>query len=87
MTIPFSMQKRLIPYNLKPTFSGTYLPQGDLASLYNSSAQGNWRFKVVDNATQDTGIIESVELIMCLSGQLQPNTIMIFILIMSITAH
>ncbi|MEL0225362.1 MAG: proprotein convertase P-domain-containing protein [Flavobacteriaceae bacterium] len=56
-----------------PPFSGTYLPQGDLASLYNSSAQGNWRFKVVDNATQDTGIIESVELIMCLSGQLQPN--------------
>ena len=56
-----------------PPFSGTYLPQSDLASLYNSSAQGNWRFKVVDNATQDTGIIESVELIMCLSGQLQPN--------------
>lgn len=56
-----------------PPFSGTYLPQGDLASLYNSSAQGNWRFKVVDNATQDTGIIESVELILCLSGQLQPN--------------
>ena len=56
-----------------PPFSGTYLPQGDLASLYNSSAQGNWRFKVVDNATQDTGIIESLELIMCLSGQLQPN--------------
>jgi subtilisin-like proprotein convertase family protein len=56
-----------------PPFSGTYLPQGDLASLYNSSAQGNWRFKVVDNAIQDTGIIESVELILCLSGQLQLN--------------
>ena len=27
----------------------------------------------MDNATQDTGIIESVELILCLSGQLQPN--------------
>ena len=56
-----------------PPFRDTYRPQGDLASLYNSSAQGNWRFKVVDNATQDTGIIESVELIMCLSGQLQLN--------------
>ena len=56
-----------------PPFTGTYLPQGDLASLYNSSAQGNWRFRVVDNATQDTGIIESIELIICLSGQLQPN--------------
>ena len=56
-----------------PPFRDTYRPQGDLASLYNSSAQGNWRFKVVDNATQDTGIIESVELMMCLSGQLQLN--------------
>ena len=56
-----------------PPFTGNFIPQGDLTSLYNSSAQGNWRFKVVDNATQDTGIIENVELIMCLSGQLQPN--------------
>ena len=56
-----------------PPFSGTYRPVGDLTSLYSSSAQGNWRFKAVDNATQDTGIIERVELIMCLSGQLQPN--------------
>ena len=56
-----------------PPFSGPFQPLGDLASLYGSSAQGNWRFKVEDNATQDTGIIERVELIMCLSGQLQPN--------------
>ena len=56
-----------------PPFGDTYRPQGDLASLYNSSAQGIWRLKVVDSATQDTGIIENVELIMCLSGQLQPN--------------
>ncbi|MCH1418084.1 MAG: M12 family metallo-peptidase [Flavobacteriaceae bacterium] len=56
-----------------PPFTGTYLPLGDLTSLYNSSAQGIWRLKVVDNAAQDTGIIENVELVMCLSGQLQPN--------------
>lgn len=56
-----------------PPFAGTFLPQGDLASLYNSSARGNWRFRVVDNADQDTGIIEMVELVLCLSGQLQPN--------------
>lgn len=54
-------------------YSGTYIPQGDLASLYNSLSEGSWRFKVVDDATQDTGIIEAVELILCLSGQLQPN--------------
>ncbi|MGB1448630.1 MAG: reprolysin-like metallopeptidase [Flavobacteriaceae bacterium] len=56
-----------------PPFSGSFRPLGDLSTFYNSSAQGNWRFKVVDNATQDTGVINSVEFIVCLSGQLQPN--------------
>lgn len=56
-----------------PPFSGAFRPLGDLSVFYNSSAQGNWRFKVIDNATQDTGVIENVELIVCLSGQLQPN--------------
>ena len=56
-----------------PPFNGSFQPLENLASLYNTSAQGNWRFKVIDNATQDTGVIEKVELIMCLSGELQPN--------------
>ncbi len=56
-----------------PPFSGTFRPLGDLSTFYNSSAQGNWRFKVVDNAAEDTGVIESVELIVCVSGQLQAN--------------
>jgi subtilisin-like proprotein convertase family protein len=43
-------------------FTGTWQPHEPLAKLLNSSTDGTWTFKVVDDFAQDTGSIRAVSL-------------------------
>ena len=40
-------------------FNGTFRPLESLSSLYGTSGRGTWQLKVSDNASQDTGTINS----------------------------
>ena len=54
-------------------FNGTFRPLESLSSLYGTSGRGTWKLKVSDNASQDTGTINSVLLDICFNGQVSPN--------------
>ena len=57
-----------------PPYTGAFRPEGDLTQLYGQSAQGLWRFEVNDDYPEDVGVIESVELQLCLDGAIQVNS-------------
>lgn len=54
-------------------FSGTFRPLENLSVLYGTAGRGTWQLRVNDNAAQDTGTINSVELDICFNGQVAQN--------------
>lgn len=47
------------------TLSGTYRPEGSLASFNGQNSNGNWILRVTDDANIDGGIINSITLNLC----------------------
>ncbi|KGO84792.1 hypothetical protein Q765_19785 [Flavobacterium rivuli WB 3.3-2 = DSM 21788] len=45
--------------------TGTYAPQGDLSAYAGVTANGNWRLRVKDSQSQDTGALNSWSVIVC----------------------
>jgi len=56
-----------------PPFTGTYRPLESLDLFKGISAAGEWKLRVVDVYTQDTGSISNFELDLCLQGVLETN--------------
>ena len=52
-------------------FSGNYIPQEDLSSLYGTSTQGTWKLRVIDAYEEDKGILKSFEIAFCVEGPFQ----------------
>ncbi|NRA91460.1 MAG: proprotein convertase P-domain-containing protein, partial [Psychroserpens sp.] len=53
-----------------PPFTGSFLPEGDLSTLYGESSGGDWVLTIVDDANQDGGTFQSFELFLCVQGSL-----------------
>lgn len=51
-------------------FTGSFLPEGDLSTIYGEASAGNWVLTIVDDANQDGGTFNSFELYLCLEGTL-----------------
>ena len=51
-------------------FTGSYIPEGDLSTIYGESAQGDWILTVVDDANADGGTFNSFDLYLCVQGSL-----------------
>ena len=47
------------------TLSGTYSPEGSLASLNGENSNGNWTLRVIDDESGDGGTINSITLNLC----------------------
>ena len=56
-----------------PPFTGTFLPEGNLSNLNGQDAAGNWTLRVVDDAFQDGGQINSWTLDVCVEPPLSVN--------------
>ena len=54
-------------------FTGSFKPVNDFSSLYGTVASGTWKILITDNYSQDQGTLESVELLMCLEGEILQN--------------
>lgn len=54
-------------------FTGSFLPEGDLSSIYGETSGGDWIVTIVDDANQDGGVFHSFELYLCLEGTLSVN--------------
>ena len=55
-------------------FTGSFIPIQDISTLYNTSPQGTWSLVVVDQFTQDTGILEEFSLYLCVEGVPEINS-------------
>ncbi|WP_452601495.1 zinc-dependent metalloprotease [Pontimicrobium sp. MEBiC06410] len=51
-------------------FTGSYVPEGDLSTLYGENSGGDWVLTVVDDANQDGGTFNSFDLYLCVQGSL-----------------
>lgn len=56
-----------------PPFTGTYTPEGNLASLYGEMSGGEWTLEVTDDFSQDGGSIERFTLELCVQGDILSN--------------
>ncbi len=59
------------------TISGTYRPEGTLADFNGQNSNGNWTLRVIDDASGDGGIINSITINLCrfatIDGYLGPG--------------
>ncbi|WCO01922.1 zinc-dependent metalloprotease [Psychroserpens ponticola] len=53
-----------------PPFTGSFLPEGDLSTIYGETSGGDWVLTIVDDANQDGGTFNSFSLYLCLEGTL-----------------
>lgn len=53
-----------------PPFTGSFLPEGDLSTIYGETSGGDWVLTIVDDANQDGGTFDSFELFLCVQGSL-----------------
>jgi len=53
-----------------PPFTGSFLPEGDLSTLYGETSGGDWVLTIVDDANQDGGSFNSFSLYLCVEGSL-----------------
>src|SRR5690606_28795897 len=51
-------------------FSGTFVPEGNLANIYTEESNGNWALTIVDDANQDGGTLNSWSLELCTAPEL-----------------
>ncbi|SDR69045.1 Por secretion system C-terminal sorting domain-containing protein [Formosa sp. Hel1_31_208] len=51
-------------------FTGSFLPEGDLSTIYGETSGGDWVLTVVDDANLDGGTFDSFELFLCVQGSL-----------------
>ncbi|OUR94741.1 hypothetical protein A9Q87_03665 [Flavobacteriales bacterium 34_180_T64] len=51
-------------------FTGTFMPEGDLSTLNDEDATGDWVLTIVDDATQDGGQLNSWSLDVCVAPPL-----------------
>jgi len=51
-------------------FTGTFIPEGDLSTIYGELSGGDWLLTVVDDANQDGGTINNFDLELCVQGTL-----------------
>lgn len=56
-------------------FTGTFLPEGDLSTLYGEPATGNWILTVIDDTGSDGGSIEVFKLDLCVLPSLSLNEV------------
>lgn len=56
--------------NASPPFTGSFLPEGDLSTIYGETSGGDWILTIVDDANQDGGTFDSFELFLCVQGSL-----------------
>ena len=47
-------------------FTGTFIPQGDLSTIYTEMSMGDWTLNITDTAAQDGGQLNSWSLELCL---------------------
>ena len=53
-----------------PPFTGSFLPEGDLSTIYGEMSAGDWVLTVVDNFNLDGGSIDVFDLELCVQGSL-----------------
>ncbi|NRA92191.1 MAG: proprotein convertase P-domain-containing protein, partial [Psychroserpens sp.] len=51
-------------------FTGSFLPEGDLSTIYGETSGGDWVLTIVDDANFDGGVFHSFELFLCVQGSL-----------------
>jgi subtilisin-like proprotein convertase family protein len=51
-------------------FTGTFVPEGDLSTIYGEMSGGDWILTIVDDANQDGGSFNSFTLEICAQGTL-----------------
>lgn len=56
-------------------FTGTFIPEGDLSTLYGKMSLGNWTLQVLDYESGDGGSIESFALELCFTRALSVDAI------------
>ncbi|MFK7783284.1 T9SS type A sorting domain-containing protein [Psychroserpens sp.] len=49
-------------------FTGLYIPEGDLSSIYGEMSAGDWVLTITDNFTDDGGNLTNFEIELCLEG-------------------
>lgn len=54
-------------------FTGSFLPEGDLSTIYGESSGGDWILTIVDDANGDGGTFDSFELFLCAEGTLSSD--------------
>ncbi len=54
-------------------FTGTYIPEGDLSTLYGEMSGGEWTLEVTDDANLDGGTMERFALDFCVQGDILSN--------------
>ena len=55
-------------------FTGSFVPIQDISSLNNTSSQGTWSLVVIDQYTQDTGVLKEFSLYLCVEGVPEINS-------------
>lgn len=56
-------------------FTGTFVPEGDLATIYGEMSGGDWVLTIVDDANQDGGSFNSFILEICVLGTLSVDNL------------
>lgn len=51
-------------------FTGSFVPEGDLSTLYGEMSAGTWILTIVDDANLDGGTLNSFDLELCVQGTL-----------------
>ncbi len=51
-------------------FTGSFVPEGDLSTIYGESSGGDWVLTIVDDANQDGGTFNRFDLYLCVQGSL-----------------
>jgi len=51
-------------------FTGSYIPEGDLSTIYGEMSGGDWILTIVDDADADGGTFNSFDLELCVQGSL-----------------
>ena len=51
-------------------FTGDFVPEGDLSTIYGEMSAGDWTLTVTDDANQDGGIWNGFDLELCVQGSL-----------------
>ncbi|WP_051229693.1 reprolysin-like metallopeptidase [Psychroserpens burtonensis] len=56
-------------------FTGTFVPEGDLSTIYGEMSGGDWILTIVDDANQDGGSFNSFILEICVQGTLSVDNL------------